>query len=489
MSTMQEVTERTPESYAMLGVAGRKSQPFYSPFALGGYGFIPRRGVNNPGSIATKDGLQSAACGNALRLLEWLADLDPEVGLATWNALRLTTAPGAVRIVATKESNVGAGDDAIDDEGTADLDAFWKNLPGELGGFDGVLRTMVFASLFTGMICIEAVPGPVMSGLEESWPVDSLTIAFRREEIKPKKWRLIPYQWQVIPQGPGFMGNYVRLDTSTFFWRSLDNGVDNPYGRAPFAPAVSEVLCHIAMIKDLRDAIHNSAWDRLGFGFDWTETARIAREVYKITDPAKVNEWVQKQFEDARDAIGTLKPDDNIVYDKNGGITTIEGATGLTALEAILKFLRSRVIQALKSLPTLMGINDGSTQTYTTVEWQIYAAGLESLRSLAVSLLEEVANLHLRLLGKPLKAEARVEKIRTNDRLVDAQAEAIQIKNAKEKIRLGWSSHEEESINITGSAPVAEPMPGALDPTPSSNGGNGTQDPNAQPGQEQPAAA
>ena len=259
------------------------------------------------------------------------------------------------------------------------------------------------------------------------------------------------------------LANYVELSTETFFWRTLDCPVDDAYGRAPYAPALAQVLSDIALIQDLRDAVHNSAWPRLGHGFNFTEMFKVAQETFNMVDPNAAAAWVKDQFDSAVAAVADMRPDDNVFYDSNGRLEILEGGKGLAQVEHILTFLRQRVVQSLKSLPTLMGINDGSTQTYTTVEWQIYAAGLETLRDQAVDLLERAADLHLRLKGLALRADSIVKKIRTSDALIDAQAEAKQIENAITKIRMGWITNEEAAISITGSGPVAEPMPGALD--------------------------
>jgi hypothetical protein len=457
--SMQEVIQAPELQLPRARGAARQTQPFYNPSALGGFAVIARRGISDPSVISTKPALQRLACGNPMRLLAMLPELDPAVGLATWNALRLTTGPDAVRIVAMKESAKGEGDDQIDDAATAELSDLWNRLPAEIGGLNGLLETLIFTSLYTGMPCIEAVPGASMTGLAKIWPVDPLTIAFKRN---PDTSEVMPLQWQFLPKGTIFQGNYVELDPLTFFWRALDAPVDEPYGRAPYAPALPQILADMALIQDLRDAVHNGAWPRTAHGFNFAESFKVATEQLKMTDPNTVAAWVNERFKEAVQAVSELKPDDNVVYDATGKLETIEGGKGFAAIEPILAFLRQRVVQSVKSLPTLMGINDGSTQTYTTVEWQIYASGLETLRDIAVQLLVKAANLHLRLRGLPYSAAAIVTKIRTSDALLDAQAEGLRIANEKEKIKMGWTSNEQSAIEITGSGPVSEPLPGAF---------------------------
>jgi hypothetical protein len=417
---------------------------------------IPRRGIAT--QTITSRTLPTLWSDTPLRLLSYLPDIHPSVGLALWNALCLTCAPGDLRIIAQE---VGAGNGELHEAGTERLEELWETLPNEIGGLSGLQEQLTSQALLTGMICAEAVPGPRGAGVGDIFPVDSLSIAFKRN---PDTDRLIPHQRQIYAprlDRPSNAG-YVELSTDTFFWRTVQAMVDEPYGRAPYAPAIAECLADMALMQDLRDAIRNAAWPRLGYGFNFEESYRVGREVLNLQEPA-LGEWVNARFQEVIDAAANMKADDNMFYDQAGGLQVIEGGKGFAALNSILTYLRQRIVQSLKTLPTLMGINDGSTQTYTTVEWAIYAKGLESVRKAVVDVILSCANLHLRLLGLPLKAVAEYEPIRTTDSLIEANTETVQIQNEKEKIRLGWSNHEESSMRVTGSPPVAEPMPGALD--------------------------
>jgi len=428
------------------GSGKRQTQPgHYNPFSHAPLGLIPRRSVSERDLFSSLISVRDLAQRSPNRLLALLLDVHPAVSYATWNALRLSCAQGDSRIVAMKTSSAGQGDEAMDEEGTALLDALWQSLPAEIGGFTGLQSTLTLEALFTGMCSVEAVPGRSGEGVRRVWPVDSLTIQFGRDSADSD---LTAYQKQT---GKGF--GWQRLDSETFFWKLIDNLPDSAEGRAPYFPALSEALADFAMMQDVRDAVHQAAWPRLQIGFNFAETFKIAREVMGIVDPNEAASWVSAQFDEVVKYVKDLKADDAIVHDTNGKGEIIGGG-GFVGLTDVLSFLRHRIVQSLKSLPTLMGINDGSAQTYTSVEWAIYASGLETLRSMVLEVLVKVADLHLRLLGKALSAQAKTKPIRTNDENVDAQTEAIRIANAKEKRNQNWITQEEASIEITGSGPV-----------------------------------
>lgn len=436
-----------------------------SRYQRGFQGIIPRRGLSgNTPLLDAKTGLLQYAQNTPLRLMSILPDIHPSVGLATWNALRLACCQDDFKIVAVPVDQPDESDDS-DDQGTALLNALWTSLPNEIGGLHGLQTTLTMQAMFTGLVCAEAVPGASGKGVNRVWPVDSLTIHFGRASAQDD---VQPYQRQI-----GGAYGYVPLDTNRFFWRSVDAWVDDPYGRAPYASAVIEVLRDLALIQDLTDMMHKAAWPRLGVPFNFKETFETATEVLGIRDYQEAMEFVMKQFDAVCTQQEKIKADDTVVYDGSSApMTVIEGGKNLGNVAEVLAFLRNRLLQSLKTLPTLMGINDGSTQTYTTVEWRIYAEGLETLRGMVADLLARVGTLHFRLLGMPLKAKAVLKRIRTSDEQMDAATEATKIANAVEKRDQGWIDQDQASNEITGADAVAEapalpspdPQPGTQPP-------------------------
>lgn len=427
-------------------------------FQRGFKGIIPRRGMGSNPLLDAKTSLLRYAQDTPLRMMSILPDIHPMVGLATWNALRLACCADDLQIVAVPVDQPDDSDDT-DENGTTILNDLWSSLPNEIGGLQGLQTTLTMQAMFTGLVCCEAVPGVSGQGVTRVWPVDSLSIYFGRDDARAD---ITPYQRQI-----GGAWGYQELDPQRFFWRSVDAWVDDPYGRAPYATALAEVLRDLAIIQDLTDAIHHAAWPRLALGFSFDNAYRIAVEVLMIRDPKEAADWVMEEFNRAVDAQGKIKADDTILFDGTTAATIIEGGKGLGNLAEILTFLRQRVLMSLKSLPTLMGINDGSTQTYTTVEWRIYAEGLETMRGMVAELLTKAADLHLRLLGLPLKAKAVLNRIRTSDEQMDAATEATKIANAVEKRDQGWIDQDQASNEITGSDAVGPaPAPIMPEPTP-----------------------
>lgn len=424
----------------------RVSEP-NPPTIPNGLQVIPRRSVES-GMLTTRAALGTSLRDTPLRLLTYLADVHPALSLALWNALRLTTA--GVRIVAVDAASLEQ-----DDAGTAELEALFASQPREVGGFEGLLTTGILWAMLTGLPFYEAVPGKRGEGVRRIIPVDSLTIAFIREG---EDQVCVPLQRQTYPTAGEAKLGYTALPPALMFWSPLDSLPEDPYGRAPYATALSECLRDLAMMADVQQVIHRTGYPRGAVGFNFSETFKIASEVFGIKDPVEAQDFVMEQFRATVTACDQIKPEEWFHFDSNGNFQVIEGAKGFSGLNELLVFLRQRITQSVKSLPTLMGINDGSTQTYTTVEWHIYASAMESIRAKVAGLLAEICSLHFRLQGRPLLAHVEAEPIRTNDAMIEAQTEAMHINNAARKRDEGWITNDQAAQMITGTDAVGEPI-------------------------------
>jgi len=458
----------------------------------------------------TSEQIQEYAQTYPMRLLSLLPDIHPSVGFAVWNALRLMCPrEGFSLSVWSKPKTPGTAPEP-DFEGQQLVDNFWGNLPPEIGGLNGFMVQQAMQALFTGLVCQEAVPGPPTKGVHRLWPVDSLSIYFARWNRNDDLW---PYQRQRFPaglgvfavgqqplptpppnapQGPAGMpailgGAYIPLNPETFTWRSVDPLVDDPYGRAPYSTVLSEALADLALIQDLRDAVHNAAWPRLKVEVDLEALHRVAIEVYRISDPKKAADWVNQRFQEIVAYVGQLNSSDNIVTAGSGKVDNLQPG-GWQGLEGILQFLRSRIVQALKTLPTLLGVGDSVTQ-FTSVEWTIYVEGLENMRGLIAELVIWASNMHLRLCGSTSTVRADYDRIKTNDSLVEANTEAVRILNETNKEKLGYITHDEGAHTITGHAAVSEAQPGVIEPLIDATDPQGVTSPTASSDSRRPGGA
>ncbi len=422
-------------------------------YAAGGVGYIARRGLSGQtnASLLTMDGIIRLSTQQPLYLLSLLPDIVPEVGLAAWNGQRLGCSDDRVRIKAVVKKADGSSEEAPD--GTAAIDSLFNNLPDEAGSFADLLSKNFLMTMFSGMCACEAVLAPRNQGVAEVWPVNSLTLRFMR--VPPRGLILQQRQSATTSQinVAGLSGNYIDMPMDRFFWASMDGFPDDVYGRAPLAPALTATLECLAFMRDLLTAFHRVGLPRLDVSFDFEMWATLARDVLGMTDAAGIDKWVQGQFQKSQQLFNSLKQDDAFFHDTKSSVGTVGSGDKWPDVPGLWNIFRHRLTQALKQNPVLMGVVEGSTETWSDVQWELYTEGLLSIVKKAVQPLVRVAQLHLRLLGLPYTAEVDFLPVRSLQRLNEANAEAQEIANEQAKVQNNWQTNITASQKVTGSAP------------------------------------
>jgi hypothetical protein len=437
----------------------------------GGLGFIARRGVDFGTSIALQsmEGVARMATQQPLELLSLLVDFMPEVSLAVWNGTFLGCGPDSVRIKAMTRLPDGGSEEVP--EGTAAIADLWTHNSKEVGDLIDALGQNYQMLLFSGLCAAEAVPAARMKGVRSVFPINTLTLRFKRDD----DGELRLYQRQTAnPNGlglysAGFGGFFNPMPMNRVFYNRLPALPDEPYGRAPFGAALTVVIECVAFLRDVMLAFHRVGTPKWDVGVDYEYWAILAKDVIGLSDPKEINQYVQDRQADMVAFYNDLNADDVFFHGAREKVSAVGSGDSWPDLTALWNILLRRLVQAVKQVPTLMGVVDGSTETWSRVQWDIYGQSLKALVSKAVSPLVDASQLHLRLLGMPYIAEAEIAPVKSITRLIDAQTEAIEIRNEAEKRDQGWQSQESAAMRLTGSGPVAD-APAARPRTPNSGG-------------------
>jgi hypothetical protein len=436
----------------------------------GGLGYIARRGVDFGTSVAvqTLEGVARLAIQQPLELLSLLPDLVPEVSLALWNGTFLGCGPDSIRIKAMKPNASGGSEEAPD--GTAAIQNMWENNSPEVGNLIDALAQNYQMLMFSGMCAAEAVPGRRMKGVVGVFPVNTLTLRYKREDNGELKL----YQRQTSnPNGlglysAGFGGLFEPMPMDRFFHTWLSSLPDEPYGRAPFGAALTTVLECLAFMRDVMTAFHRVGTPKWDVGFDFEMWHNIAKNVIGLSDPKEISDYVQTKYADAVHFFHTLQPDDVFFHDLKSVVHAVGSGDSWPDVQGLWSMLRLRLVQAVKQVPTLMGISENASDTWSRVEWDIYASALKTLVYKAALPLVRASSLHLRLLGMPYVAELEMAPIKSITALIDAQSAKIEIDNEARKRDEGWQSQETAAMKMTGSGPVTSPP---RPPSPKRRGG------------------
>jgi hypothetical protein len=444
-------------------MGGRQTQPVNPAlFGLWAFQFIPRR---NWQDLDLND-ITLNKMLTAQQVLELLADLSPEVSNALWNYQRLANTEWTFEVRTLDEQ-----DELPEAQGL--VTQLINRLNENSGGLNNIVNQFILSACTQGAICAELALTEDLEDVDDLYPINPYTIYFQREGQSQK---LVPFQKQVLTyagMGENFGGvgiggfPFKRLNELTFCYIPVDPGIDDPYGRPPFAPVLQLVVFYMQLLHDLRQSVHVAAWGRVHIKVVEEVIMKFAPASIK-SDPTgqKQRQFVKTQIQQITEAYNTLRPDDAFVSTDNIQLDALDFSGGTLQVDNILRAIERLMFRALKQLPVLMGSNEGTTETHGTVQMDIYASAIRNFQKLSNSALEKLFNVALRVWGISGVVKGRFKEFSGASELQLAQAAAAQIANAAQKRDQGWITNDDASMEITGSAAVADPYRA---PTPSLN--------------------
>jgi hypothetical protein len=453
------------------GAGGRKTQPGnYSPFGGMPYAFVPRRILS--GMDLSRYSVSDFA---PWQLMQILADAHTDVGLALWNVLRLGTKGFEYKVQTL------AGQD--DPEGKALLDNLVPRLNRKAGGIKAINIQFMLAWYLYGAVCGEMALTDDLRDVLDLYPVNPFTILFRRDADTQE---LVMYQQQLF-QGPGSAkrsgaagsgasdahnpnagyrpnGGYCELNDELVQYIPCDPTIDDPYGRMPSATVINEVFFDINFLVDLQKIVHGVAVPRYLVRIIEEILAKSCPPAIK-SDPAKYAAWLDARHAEVTEAYNAVEVDDAwIVFDNvEMDVVSAKGGSNILSLvTALSRLIERRIIKALKMLPILMASNESTTETHGSVQFEIFAEGIGSAQDAISGLHARFFKLYLEMMGRQCLVTCEFAPIKTANRLLAANAENKEIINAAFKEALGYQTHDESSIEVTGSVAVGPPIDGIL---------------------------
>jgi phosphatidylserine decarboxylase len=381
-------------------------------------------------------------------LLQYLADVSPDVSRAVWDALRMLNAGYEIKV-----KPLGKRDDtkATHPKGQAAIDLFLDELKRLYGSFGVIVNRLNLGAYMRGAYVSELVLGDDLAPIDLVTP-DPVSIRFQREQVRLRGEVWVPVQWQ--------SAELVRLDVPTFKYVPIDPMPDSPYGRSPAMPSLFPALFLLGLLHDLRRVVQQQGYPRLDLEVVTEALQKLMPPQIKV-DPQKSVDWVQAAVAQVREEYRKLDPDDAFVHvdavKVNRPVGTLD-TNSLGAVDGMIKSLERLLVRALKTMPLLMGLVDGQSADQANRQWEVHASGVKSLQHLNESMLESQLELALEAQGIAADVDVKFAEIRAAEMLRDAQTEEKRIANAQKKRDEGWISDEEASVEITGHEPTGEKL-------------------------------
>jgi hypothetical protein len=391
-----------------------------------------------------------------------MIDYNPDTSLAVWNFLRLVNPECKFKVTHAGTQDVDDGAAQLLKKRTDDCFGDYGRDYG--GGLSAIVNVFILSLLMNGSIAGELDLSKNLKDVLDWCPVDPSLIQFK---LISKTGHYAPTIWA------GGSSIDLSKHDQQFRYIPLDPIVDDPTGRSPFLPTFESVFFQAEVLRDLKAAAHTQGQPRLHF--------KVLETIAEQNIPAHLNapgqeearrQWMDAWLDQVANAYKTLKPDDAFFTWDWVDAKGVSAGEGSFDPKALVEIVEKQVIASLKHLPILLGRIEGSGLAHGTVQWQIFAQTVMSLRRPVITLMSWLATQTLRIWGIPSVAILEFPPLRTQDRLREAQAETLEVQTALLMEMQGWVSQEENAMKFTGHLPVALPSAPAPVKSASPGGGN-----------------
>ena len=363
------------------------------------------------------------------KLLEILVDINPELSSALWTFCRSCN-PGWKCTVHTGYGEAAPKSAA----GQEVIDGFIRHLKNLYGSVDIPINRLIIGAFMRG-----AFYGELVLGSDARTPIDIATPDPRRAKFMPFYHPLRGKIWLL---GQVINGEWQRLDQyATIRYLPIDPLPDSPYGRSVGAAALFTAIFLLSLMRDLKRVVQQQGYPRIDLEIPVEEILKLMPEMDQ-NDPEKFLLWAQAVIAQVEEAYSKLQPDDAYVHlstvKVHRAVGTVD-ANSLSAVSGLISALERQVVRAVKTMPLLMSVAEGTSETQANRQWEIYVAGVKSLQHLGESLLEHLFQQVLTAQGIAGIVRFRFAELRASELLRDAQTMQLNLLNAWNSYRLGYT--------------------------------------------------
>jgi len=378
------------------------------------------------------------------RLMEMLLDVSPDVSRALWDFLRFCNSGWSISATVPNTENEHQ-------QATLALDEMLKELKRIYGSPNVQFNRLFMSAFFRGAYFVEMVLDE--SKVADLAVPDAATARFRkrRDPIRGTVWEL----------GQMVSGNFISLeDFPTVQYIPIDPLPAKPFGRPMMTPAVNLALFTLGLLNDLKRVIQQQGYPRLDIEVILEKLMEAMPEGIE-DDPEKFRQWAEEIVSEVEDAYSNLLPDDAYIHTDvirvNRPVGTVDSSS-LGAVDGIMRALDRMIVRALKTMPLLFGIVEGSSESYANRQWEIHMAGIRTLQKTLEETLETLFEYALQAQGIVADVTLTFEQLRASERLRLAQAFQMEINNQRSLYEFGIVSLDRASDELIGApADQAEP--------------------------------
>lgn len=312
---------------------------------------------------------------------------------------------------------------------------------------DALLETLIKEVLQTGACMGELVLNKFQLPEEiVSIPINTI------EWISRSSGKRYPQQ---IPTGGG---DKIPLDLPTIFYASHAQQSNSIFPRSPFESALNMLYMYQGLLEDIFKVIRRTGHTRM--------VVKVVQEaVMKMADPdtladaTKLAAFFDSTRQQIEDLLRDLNPEDAVVMYDSADIDSISAAGDKADYSSMLDTLSGMLASALKTMPSVLGMRIGGSQSLSNTESLVFLKMVEGVRRPVEAVMSRVLTLAIRLVaGTDSYVKFRFKSVDLRPESELSAHRSVDYMNIMRKLSVGHIT-DDEAAHLTGTFPRAPGAP------------------------------
>lgn len=311
----------------------------------------------------------------------------------------------------------------------------------------GLLETLLKEVLQTGGCMAELVLNKFR--LPEELVAIPLTSI---EWVSTKSGRRFPVQTPVA-------GDKIPLDLPTVFYEAHAQQSNSIFPRSQFESAMNMLYMYQGLLEDIFKVLRRTGHTRMVVSIVQEAVQKMAPpEVQQ--DQAKMTAFFETVRADIESLLNGLEPDEAIVSYDSASIDSVTSSGDKADYANILETLSGMLASSLKSMPSILGMRIGGSQSLSNTESLVFLKMVEGIRRPVETVMSRALTLAVRLaVGTDSYVKFAFNPIELRPKSELSAHESVLNQNILRKLSLGHLTDDEAAF-LMGSFPRA---PGAPD--------------------------
>lgn len=273
------------------------------------------------------------------------------------------------------------------------------------------------------------------------------------------EWRSTKTGRKYPVQTPASGGDKIPLDLPTVFYEAHAQQSNSIFPRSQFESAMNMLYMYQGLLEDIFKVLRRTGHTRLVVSIVQEAVQKMApAEVQQ--DPVKMTQFFESTRAQIESLLQGLEPDEAIVSYDSASIDTVTSSGDKADYANILETLSGMLASSLKSMPSILGMRIGGSQSLSNTESLVFLKMVEGVRRPVETVMSRALTLAVRLaVGTDSYIKFTFNPVELRPKSELSAHESVNNQNVLRKLSLGQVTDDEAAF-LMGSFPRA---PGAPD--------------------------